>query len=237
MIDQHMILGEFQHRQALIRVHNAICCLAERFDLIMWEGGVGVSGSLDMYTTFGHLIFEEEGDGQSDRGRRIGKDEIKPGSVSFESISEGIAWLHDVDTMALESDRRHLPVMSIISRNEWLYADELDSSRREGGSIWWIEARARSTFVPPPSPPIPVHVDHDDSVIADIMRRLETGGLLRLTMLKQTRMKKKKNWSGTSLRVRRQTLTKADCQNASILPPVHHSLNLIPPNLSVEREV
>ena len=177
MIDQHMILGEFQHRQALIRVHNAICCLAKRFDLIMWEGGVGVPGSLDMYTTFGHLIFEEEGDGQSDRGRRNGEDEIKPGSVSFESISEGIAWLHDVDTMGLESDRRHLPVMSIISRNEWLYADELDSSRREGGPNWWIEARARSTFVPPPSPPIPAHVDHDDSVIADIMRRLETGAI------------------------------------------------------------
>jgi len=175
MIDQHMVLGEFQHRQALIRIHNAICCLAKRFDLIMWEGGVGVPGSRDMYTTFGHLVFEEESDGQRDSGERRNKDESKPGDVSFESISEGIAWLHDVDTMSLESHRRHLPVMSIVSRNEWSYADELDSSRREGGPSWWIEARARSTFVAPPSPPIPAHIDPDDTVIVAIMRRLEAG--------------------------------------------------------------
>ena len=143
----------------------------------MWEGGVGVPGSRDMYTTFGHLVFEEEDNVHHDAGRRRQDDESRLGDVSFDSISEGIAWLHDVDTAGVESDHRHLPVMSIVSRNEWLYADELDSSRREGGPAWWIEARARSTFVPPPSPPIPAHINPDDPVLARIMRRLEAGAI------------------------------------------------------------
>jgi len=177
VIDQHMVRGEFQHRKALIRIHNAICCLARRFDLIMWEGGVGVPGSLGMYTTFGHLVFEEESDGHCGSGHRRRDDESRPGDVSFESISDRIGWLHDVDTNGLDSDRRHLPVMSIISRNEWSYADELDSSRREGGPSWWIESRARSTFVPPPPPPIPAHVNPDDAGIASTMHRLEAGAI------------------------------------------------------------
>lgn len=187
MVDQHMVHGEFQHRQALIRIHNAICCQARRFDLIMWEGGVGVPGSRDMYTTFGHLVFEEENNVHCDAERPRRDDERGPGNVSFESISEDIAWLHDVDTAGVENDHRNLPVMSIVSRNEWLYADELDSSRREGGPNWWVEARARSTFVPPPCPPIPAHVDPDDLVLARIMRRLEAGAITYDQAVKNTK--------------------------------------------------
>ena len=168
-----MVLGEFHHRQALIRVHNAISCLAGRFDLIMWEGGVGVEGSAEGYTSFGHLIFEDKSCYTQEATDGSGK-----ADDDFPHTLEETGWLHDVDTMTLEDDaKKHPAVTTIVSRNEWLYADELDSSRREGGPPWWIEARARSLFVPPSPPPIPAHVDQDDEIIESTLQRLQAGSI------------------------------------------------------------
>jgi len=173
IFDQHIVLGEFQHRQALIRVHNAISCLAGRFDLIMWEGGVGVEGSAEGYTSFGHLIFENKTSDTQEATDGTGR-----ADDDFPQSLEETGWLHDVDAVSLEDGaKKHPAVTKIVSRNEWLYADELDSSRKEGGPPWLIQARARSVFVPPSPPPIPAHVDQDDEIIESTLQRLHAGSI------------------------------------------------------------
>lgn len=171
LLDQRFVLGEFQDRKSLIRIHNAICCVSKHFDLIMYDGGVGFGGSKEGLTVFGHLIFKD------DSIKEASANDHKRNKHDFYNILEEVAWLHDVDTESREEGWMEKSISSIKSRKLWQWSDEVESSKRQGGPSWLIESRARSMFVPPPPPPVPGNVGLSDEFVMLTLGQLRDGGL------------------------------------------------------------
>ena len=136
------VFGDLQtERDALIQVHNAICCLTGQFDSIMsrkYSNSGGVQGDRDGYTSFGPLHFDKEY-----------KKAAAPSTYDMSEHLDEIPWLYDFN----QTTQRK-------SRNEWVFSDELQASKEMGGDPDWIvEARARSTFEPLPFPSVLSVVD------------------------------------------------------------------------------
>ena len=57
-VNRFVVEGEFKQRQNLLRIHNAICCLAGDFDSTIDEGYT--TGKGEAVTRFGPLLFENQ---------------------------------------------------------------------------------------------------------------------------------------------------------------------------------
>ena len=160
VFERFVVLGEFQHRSELARMHNALCCLMGHFNSIIYEGNIGFEGSTEGYTSFGHLHFENNK-----------FDERKEnGSGNFYSSLENIAWLHDDDVSPLHNTYKYG-----LSRRTWLFSDEMASSKSEGGPDWLVAARARAMFVPMALPPLPTGVSLQTEMVHSISSDLSQG--------------------------------------------------------------
>lgn len=131
----HTIPGDFQtERDALIQIHNAICCVTKHFDSTISRNYGSVVGALhserEGHTSFGPFHFGEEFEKMS---------EVASGSLNnIEEIEnlDQIPW-------AYFDYSKHTK-----RRFDWTYKDELEASRSiYDGPEWIIEAIARSTFV------------------------------------------------------------------------------------------
>jgi hypothetical protein len=128
-ISAHCISGDFQtERDALIQIHNAICCITKQFDSILsrnYSGRGSLYSEREGHTSFGPLHFGEELDSVLDVRNNISNQ------------LDRIPWVYFV-----ESKKKN--------RLEWTYQDELEASRSLcDGPQWVAETMATSTVLSP----------------------------------------------------------------------------------------
>lgn len=119
--------GQFAHNKELSRVHNAICCVTRRFDLIV--RGTGNSDDHEGRTSFGKLHFV-----QVDVSEKVLSDNLSQ-DIYFQHL-ENLPWVH---FEILQGSKDELT----MTRRKWVYADEYKVSENKGGPSWVIESRAR----------------------------------------------------------------------------------------------
>lgn len=123
------ILGEFRHKNELTRIHNAICCVTRRFDLVIHK--TGNSNDHEGCTSFGHMHFVEEDFSMKSSDNDAPHD-------NFLHVIDNVPWVHFEMLQELSGDLKAM-------RRKWIYSDELEVYRKkEGGAPKWaIESRAR----------------------------------------------------------------------------------------------
>jgi hypothetical protein len=123
------VLAEYEDNKELTRVHNAICCLTNQFDMIM--DVTANSNDLDGCTSFRNSYFVEE-----DFSTKVSD---PPKDKLFEHL-EHIPWVH---FEVLQDSTDDIATM----RRRWLYSDELEVSKGKGGPSWVIESRTRCKLI------------------------------------------------------------------------------------------
>uniref|UniRef100_A0A7S4RS30 Vacuolar protein sorting-associated protein 13 DH-like domain-containing protein n=2 Tax=Ditylum brightwellii TaxID=49249 RepID=A0A7S4RS30_9STRA len=164
------VIGEFRHRPQMARIHNAICCISEDFDSLIFDSGIGkegTEGSNEGYTSFGYMKFEKD-------ESSVEIDEIRKQRNVYTTL-ENTTWLHEGLYVQNFSRTQHSSLQQITPRKSWRFIDELEASKQEGGPDWLIQARARAMFVAHPLPPLPSHIDHSDEVVALVSDQLKMG--------------------------------------------------------------
>jgi hypothetical protein len=139
----YYVPGDLQtERDALIQVHNAICCLTGQFESVMsrtYNSGV-THGDREGHTSFGPLHFDEKYENNT---------ATQTSECDISDHLDAIPWIYNFD-----KDKQ------TIRRSEWEFSDELQASEvMGGGPDWFVEARARATFKPISSASIPSLVD------------------------------------------------------------------------------
>jgi len=167
ILDSFVIEGDFHHRSELARMHNAICCITGRLNSVLYEGGIGVEGSKEGYTSFGSMHFEDDRNEVGLVRKNLERD--------FYSALEETPWLHDADVASLSSGKASEKESLSEARKTWLFSDEVESSERQGGADWRVAARARGMFVPMPLPPLPSNLEPTQKDVKWIETQLKQG--------------------------------------------------------------
>ncbi|CAJ1965882.1 unnamed protein product [Cylindrotheca closterium] len=169
ILEWFTVLAEFQHRQQLTRLHNAICCVVRDFDAVVIDHASGVDPVSRKEFTFGLYAF---GPGSSDS--------ITSSRCNVDTIAalENIPWMQD-STFSLV---RNLPEKRQIEevtklRQLWTYSRELEASTKQGGARWLIEARARAMFVPTNPPVLLEYLDTYDPVVEKVHWEWKQGNI------------------------------------------------------------
>jgi len=167
-VERVFVHAEFHHRPKLERIHNAICCLTNDFDSIIHDTGIGTEGTSDGYTSFGQHTFDRGG------GSDSLVEESKDYHVLYASL-RNVPWFHE--SSGLSKEDKENDHASSSRRPQRLFVDELLASKKEGGPLWMIKARASATFVSPQMPALPPGVDPRDPLIIETLTSFEKGSI------------------------------------------------------------
>jgi len=185
-IQDFALKGDFEHKQQFIRIHNAICCLTSNFASIITESDFVQDNDEGTYT-FGYMTFSptsscsEESDNISSmiRGR------LK--KIMFYDLLEHALWKEKSKSLVGKfsscpfsyegSDKAsHLNPQVILESKQWkTFSDQLQVSKAEGGPTWLIQARAKSMFVAPIVPLLPLSLSKFDPIVNDVIDQLKSG--------------------------------------------------------------
>lgn len=124
----YTVLAEYQCRNQLVRLHNAISCVVRDFDAVIRDPSLGRPGSTEGYTSFGILYFEDTDDEVDIRGSAFDMD-----------LLETIPWITEPMFAALEDSRGFEDL-----RRQWTIADELSAFPET--PVWFKRARAEAAL-------------------------------------------------------------------------------------------
>jgi hypothetical protein len=134
LLEWYTVLAEYQYRQQLARLHNAICCLVGDFDAVMHDPSLGHKGSSDGYTSFGLFHFQPESDTQESPATKKAK---------FIPLLENLQWVSP-KTFEKYADKSPFEQESVLaSLREKRDSIEIESSEEEPKG-WLDRAFARA---------------------------------------------------------------------------------------------
>lgn len=137
LLEWFTILAEYQYRRQLTRLHNVISCITKDFSAIVRDSSIGRASSTEGYTSFGMFFFER--DSNTDAEKKF---------TQPINRFENLPWVgKDAFDVARGKSLSEQKLFLSTLRGEWDFNSELESSRREGGPMWLIKARARAAFV------------------------------------------------------------------------------------------
>lgn len=142
LLEWFTVLAEYQHREQLSRLHNAISCIVGDYDAILLDRQqLGpCSSHVKGTTSFGVFNFES--------GLPDSQAEHVFNSELVDDL-EFLPWMQQTlyfQVKAVPLSRRK-DFLTRIRRN-WGYSKDLEASVALGGPAWLIEARARAMHVP-----------------------------------------------------------------------------------------
>ena len=134
--DQFTVLGEYRFRHQLIKIHNAICCITECFDRLVYDHTMEESVSKDGFLSFGPFCFQ-----------KVTPDE-PCGHIVLPEEMEDLPWISRECLSECQSGSPSEQKLFLHSlREKWTLQDEIESSRLEGGPEWLVQIRAKSRYV------------------------------------------------------------------------------------------
>eukprot|EP00980_Cylindrotheca_fusiformis_P021403 scaffold8259_cov143-Cylindrotheca_fusiformis.AAC.21 len=168
VLEWFTVLAEFQHRVQLTTLHNAICCVVDDFDAIVFDRTSKSGKACKGATHFGLYTFEE---------RRQDSKTSASSNADLIAALEYLPWMHDFTFRRV----RNLPEKGQVAevsrlRQRWTFSKELEASRQQGGPKWLVEARARAMFVPT-EPPLAPSLDPFDPLVKKVYLELEQGNI------------------------------------------------------------
>lgn len=139
LVEWFSVLAEYPYRSQLSRMHNAISCMAMDFEAVMRDPSISRAQSTEGFTSFGMFNFEK----------------LDPSALS----SRGIAMrtlLEAVDPVPWASKATFSMLSSMlpydqkkamkVQRKDDINA-LLELSRKEGGTDWFVSARAQAIYL------------------------------------------------------------------------------------------
>ena len=138
LLEWFTIVAEYQYRPQLVRMHNAVSCLAGDFKAVIFDPSLGRPGSTEGYTSFGTFNFSpDESQDTNEKDR----------DTDIVALLERLPWLHKSTFEALRDapiDERQEKLAKLLE--SWSFKDELEVSRKEGGPDWIVNARAHALY-------------------------------------------------------------------------------------------
>lgn len=125
----YYVAGDLQtERDALIQIHNAVCCLTGQFDSILsrtYSNNTVANNDREGHTSFGPLHFDKKYEKSTAHFNR---------KYNVSDNLDSIPWIYSFND-------------GLKNRSQWEFHDELQASRAmRDGPEWIVEARARATF-------------------------------------------------------------------------------------------
>ena len=171
--DQFTVVGEYRFRHQLIKIHNALCCISQKFEKILFDPtSPDCQRRKEGCLSFGGYHFHDTSAAET-------TDEfVLPDSM------ESIPWISNsvlLDCRGKTTSEQKLYLHAL--REGWSVDKEIALADSEGGPAWLVHVRAKSRFVEQdlshprtfqPTDSRAILARHDDSTSTRNVRTLAT---------------------------------------------------------------
>jgi Vacuolar-sorting-associated 13 protein C-terminal len=152
--DVFSVIADFHNRQKLMRIHNAICCLSQKMDELVFDQRQITDLGTNGYTSFGELHFTEQ--------KSVKRDSWCDGIEALENVPWVPCFFFD---SIRNNDRLNAEDDFHLLRLRWNLGEELHASKLIGGPEWLVNARAVAEFLPECTPLYEEHEPEEDKML------------------------------------------------------------------------
>eukprot|EP00934_Nitzschia_sp_Nitz4_P002078 Nitzschia sp. Nitz4//scaffold140_size61219//29533//49080//NITZ4_006440-RA/size61219-augustus-gene-0.64-mRNA-1//-1//CDS//3329536227//2078//frame0 len=165
----YTVLAEYQHRGQLTVLHNLVSSMVGDFDAVVAERPQDIDSEVEGVSRFGMFSFGRDRQGVAHTATRY--DELVYALERLPWMPEDI--FIELQNYTLQKRREFVAAL----RQNWVYATDLEASRRDGGPEWLVESRARAMHVNSDLAVDVEYVDSEDPVVRDVLVELEQGNI------------------------------------------------------------